>query len=164
MERIKTLLEKYWDGETSLEEEKELKQYFNSPNVAEGLKRYAPLFAFYKEERKREPRKDLASSLGLRARIIPMPHFGRVAVALTLLGVLAYGLWTNPLKDETPAMAKHVVIDDPEQAYAELRKALAMTASYLNETEKVTSPISELSMMKKYGSLSTKGGSIKSKE
>ena len=36
--KIKMLLEKYREGETSLGEEKELKAYFNSDQVAEDLK------------------------------------------------------------------------------------------------------------------------------
>ncbi|HFB99837.1 MAG TPA: pyruvate ferredoxin oxidoreductase, partial [Phaeodactylibacter sp.] len=47
---ISQLLEKYWEGETSLQEENTLKQYFNQENVAQELQEYQPLFQFFKEE------------------------------------------------------------------------------------------------------------------
>jgi hypothetical protein len=50
-EQIKILIEKYFEGETSLEEEAELSTYFNSDRVGEELKTYQPLFAFFKIEK-----------------------------------------------------------------------------------------------------------------
>lgn len=47
---INQLLEKYWEGETSIQEEETLKQYFNNGNVAKELLPYQPLFQYFKEE------------------------------------------------------------------------------------------------------------------
>ncbi len=44
-EQINALLEKYWDGESSLDEERALKAYFASGQVDERLRNVAPLFA-----------------------------------------------------------------------------------------------------------------------
>lgn len=53
--RIKQLLEKYLEGETSLKEEQTLKQYFSSGKVAPELEEYKLLFGFFKEERQQVP-------------------------------------------------------------------------------------------------------------
>ena len=48
---IEVLLNKYWEGETTLQEEITLHEYFNNGNVEEKLKPYQPLFQFFKEEK-----------------------------------------------------------------------------------------------------------------
>lgn len=47
---IKILLDKYYDGETSLDEEKILKSYFASADIDESLLEHAPVFAYFKTE------------------------------------------------------------------------------------------------------------------
>lgn len=42
--KIKKLLDNYFEGRTTLEEEKLLEDYFNQPDVSEELKSYQPLF------------------------------------------------------------------------------------------------------------------------
>jgi len=58
--KIKDLLEKYLEGETSLTEEKILTEYFTSAQVASDLLEYKPLFTFFEEQRSttftKEPR------------------------------------------------------------------------------------------------------------
>ncbi len=47
--KIETLLEKYFDGLTSIAEEKELTNYFSSPNVAQHLQQYQSIFKYCKQ-------------------------------------------------------------------------------------------------------------------
>jgi hypothetical protein len=47
---IKTLLEKYWNCETSLEEEAQLREYFTGDEVHEDLLEFVPLFQYFKSE------------------------------------------------------------------------------------------------------------------
>lgn len=49
-ERIHTLLDKYWNCDTSLQEEDELRAYFSDDDMPEEFKQYAPLFSFIREE------------------------------------------------------------------------------------------------------------------
>ena len=44
MKEVKYLLQRYFDGETSLEEEQKLEAYFQSGNVADELKQYTEFF------------------------------------------------------------------------------------------------------------------------
>lgn len=52
MKDIDEIIERYFDGETSLEEEKLLRDYFLRQNIDERHKIYAPMFNFFTEERK----------------------------------------------------------------------------------------------------------------
>ena len=47
---IDELLNRYFEGETSAEEEQKLRRFFASDNVPENLSAYKPLFAYFDEE------------------------------------------------------------------------------------------------------------------
>ena len=42
--KIEFILEKYFEGETNIAEENELRTYFSSTDVAQHLQQYQPLF------------------------------------------------------------------------------------------------------------------------
>ncbi len=49
---IKQLLEKYWNCETSLAEEQQLKEYFRSNTVPESLKETSELFRYFETQKR----------------------------------------------------------------------------------------------------------------
>ena len=51
MMNIDSLLNKYFEGETTLEEEQMLRAYFNQDNLPEHLKELAPMFDYIEDER-----------------------------------------------------------------------------------------------------------------
>lgn len=51
MENIEKLLNNYFAGSTTLQEEKELKKYFSGKNIDDKYKKYAPLFAAFAQEK-----------------------------------------------------------------------------------------------------------------
>jgi len=51
LHKIESLIEKYLEAETTVAEEKLLKNYFSSSNVSPGLEPYRPLFQFYAVEK-----------------------------------------------------------------------------------------------------------------
>ena len=53
MNNIETLLEQYFEGQTSVEEEATLRQYFSLDSVPEHLEMYRPLFVYFDGEIKR---------------------------------------------------------------------------------------------------------------
>jgi len=70
---IDQLLEKYFEGQTSLNEEETLRDYFSRKEIAERHKIYIPMFEFFREERQRvQPKKkkrNLYSWMGAAACI-----------------------------------------------------------------------------------------------
>ncbi len=54
-QKIQDLLQRYFDGATSLEEERKLQQFFSREEIPGELKKYQPLFAFFTEEKAIEP-------------------------------------------------------------------------------------------------------------
>ena len=50
---VQQLLERYFQGETSLRDEAQLQRYFSQPEVDERLRQYQPLFRFLQAEQQR---------------------------------------------------------------------------------------------------------------
>jgi hypothetical protein len=55
MNNISQLIEKYFQGETTLKEEKQLKIFFQQEDIAPEWKIYQPLFNFLEVEKSRKP-------------------------------------------------------------------------------------------------------------
>lgn len=86
---IQALLDRYWEGETTLEEERALKQYFNSGKVDERLKAVAPLFqVLQKEQVIQLPQ--VARTVALK----PVQYsWSRMAAAASVALLLGAGAW-----------------------------------------------------------------------
>ena len=130
--RIEQLLEKYWNCETSLEEEKELRDYFNS-NSAEGQSDTASLFRYFESERNRTSTEDIGQNVTKeirrrqRGKIISMVNvyrMARIAAGLLVVVVATYFVRQEVRKSYPPEIAD--TISDPKLALEETKKALMM--------------------------------------
>ena len=111
---IEQLLERYWQGETSLQEEDILRSFFSQPDIPDNLRKYQPLFLLEKEESlgddfearilemigEEEPK---AKVVTLTSRLMPLFKAAAIVAIILTLGNAAqapwnYG-WDNP-KDE----------------------------------------------------------------
>jgi len=95
LKHIEALLEKYWEGDTTLEEERLLKTYFASNEVADGLRQYAPLFQVLREEQ------SVQFSQQTAAVDIKPVHYNwkSWAVAASLAMLLSAGWWWSVQPD-----------------------------------------------------------------
>jgi hypothetical protein len=81
-EEIQTLLDRYWEGETTLEEERILKAYFNAGSIDARLRYVAPLFQALKEEQLIEF-KTKAKTVSIRPQMYQWAAAASVALLLT---------------------------------------------------------------------------------
>ncbi|KAA0992497.1 HEAT repeat domain-containing protein [Dyadobacter aurulentus] len=86
---IEKLLEKYYEGETSIEEEKELKRFFSEENVPDHLASHAAQFGYFTDARNEYP--SLTFTSGLAARLDP-PQQGPVRRFTGWVARIAAGL------------------------------------------------------------------------
>lgn len=125
-DKINALLEKYFEGETTIAEENELKKYFSSAVVAPNLQQYQPLFGYYISETKQnfEPKLVLQSNKNRK--------MSWLAVAASLVVLLGVGIYTfnNVSNDKTNKELG--TYNDPEEAFRETQKALAMLSNHVN--------------------------------
>jgi hypothetical protein len=133
-QKIHTLLQKYFDAETTLDEENELITYFASGEVDESLKMYVPMFSGLKELSADE-NADLSDDL--MNYILESEHKEKLhyrwmwqivtgiaaAVIVALLAVNFYGS-RNDYKD---------TFSDPQQAYTEAVKTLHFVSGKYNK-------------------------------
>ena len=133
-QKIHILLQKYFDAETTIDEENELITYFTSGEVDESLKMYVPMFSGLKELSADE---DVDLSDDLMNHILESEHKEKLhyrwmwqvvtgiaaAVIVALLAVNFYGN-RNDYKD---------TFSDPQQAYAEAVKTLQFVSGKYNK-------------------------------
>jgi hypothetical protein len=139
------LLQKYFEAETSLEEENELITYFTSGEVVENLKMYVPMFSGLKELSVDE---DPALGDELMNHILESEHREKVkyrwmwqmatgvaaSVILVMLAVNYY-IGRNQWSD---------TFTDPQQAYVEASKTLEFVAGKYNKGLASLTPVKKL--------------------
>ena len=154
---INKLIEKYFNGETSLSEEASLRKYFNSGNVANDLKQYEPLFQYFEAEQESVLTEDfdnkLFEKLETGAKIVPMRSkrfvLLRVAAAIVFL-IASFFLFQNISEPEPSTKTAQIDWEQyepetPEEAYEETKKALQLLAMKLNKgTKKAAKEVSKM--------------------
>jgi hypothetical protein len=130
---IEQLLEKYWNCETSLEEEKLLREYFNGSEVPASFRDAASLFRYFENERTRATDEDFERTVTKeirnrqRGKIISMVNvyrMARIAAGLLVVVVATYFVRQEVRKSYPPEIAD--TISDPKLALEETKKALMM--------------------------------------
>lgn len=119
---IEKLLEKYFNAETTIAEEKDLKLYFSSPDVAPHLEQYRPLFGYFSQQEEQK----FDKTLPLKTK----RHFAgwiSVAASVVLLGGLLTVFNTQDASQEDLG-----TYNDPEVAFRETQKALQMLSTNVN--------------------------------
>lgn len=125
LDSIERILEKYFDGETSIAEEKELKDYFASSNVAQHLEQYQPLFGYFSQAKQEQYKAVIP--LKTNKRNIA----GWISIAAAVVVLLGVGTFTFMNYNDTKSQDLGTY-DDPEVAFRETQKALALISEHVN--------------------------------
>jgi len=98
--KIKILIDKYFEAQTSLDEEEYLRQYFQSDEVLEELEMYQPLFQYFSVEREQKNNSPVLVPLTEnRPKIKRSPQWTSFAAACLLL-LFGLRFFTNIQKTE----------------------------------------------------------------
>ncbi|MBL7112257.1 MAG: hypothetical protein ISS19_09995 [Bacteroidales bacterium] len=141
IKQIEALIEKYYNGETSVEEERKLQWFFQTQHVPERLKPEAEMFRYYYLRKNDESAGNLNEKLG--DLIDKQSHknvlFGSARSFYWISGVAAsvlilVGLWlgfnTNIFNNR---QAYQDTFNDPQLAYLETKRILYLVSDKLNE-------------------------------
>jgi hypothetical protein len=115
---IEQLLERYWQGETTLQEETILKTFFSQPDIPENLRKYSALFTY--EAEKAEGLGDdfdarmlemtgeapKAKTVTLTSRLMPLFKAAAIVAIVLTLGNAAQAPWNYGWEDPKEAYAK----------------------------------------------------------
>ena len=158
---INILLEKYFNGDTSIDDERQLKQYFSQQTVEPDLAHLKPLFVFLKNE------KSVAMPERQGVHLRPVSggkktgwrRFYSMAVAAAMLATFAIGgfLYQKNMEAERARIAYEKLhtdtYDSPEKAMEEIKAALALVSRKMNkgkrEAAKGLNKVDKLDIFKK---------------
>lgn len=153
---IEQLTERYFQCETTLQEEQILKAFFaqDEQELPQELSQYKPLFAAMQPEEQlgddfdarllaltEEPRVVKARTISLAERLQPLMRAAAVvAVVLTLANAIDHAVSNGqPLTDEINYAAYKDTYDDPSMAYDQVEDALMLISEGFSQAQGIDS-------------------------
>jgi hypothetical protein len=124
-DKIEILLEKYFEAETSIAEEKELRRYFTSQDVAPQLKQYQSLFAYFSVANDKKHEGGVSFQVVKQKRV----WLSIAASVVVLLSIGTYAYFDSNLVNKSTELGTY---NDPEEAFVATQKALAMLSNHVN--------------------------------
>lgn len=123
LDKIEILLEKYFDGETTIAEENELKIYFSSSDVAQHLEHYQGMFGYFSAAKEQKFEQELPLKTKARNKV------AWLSVAATIVILLGMFTFFNQNISQSQDLGTY---DDPEKAFQETQKALNLLSKNVN--------------------------------
>jgi len=138
---INSLINKYWQGQTSLSEEETIREYVLSDRIAEEHKDLVPLFSYYKSESDISMDFDIDLSFTkerqkAKVRFL-MPKIIGIAASLLLLLTVGYQQFNVT---DASYNNKYTEVQDPDEALEIAIEALGFLSS---KYKKGTAPVSK---------------------
>jgi hypothetical protein len=140
--QIEQLLEKYWNCDTSLEEEQQLRAHFRG-EVPESMKEVANLFRYFDEQQKQQvEHSDFDAVVKTKikqhrpdSKVIKLFYnYGRIAAGLAVVVAATYFV-RQEVRKAYPAEITDTY-SDPRLALEETKKALLMISKSFNKAQK----------------------------
>jgi len=166
-EDLKQLLERYYDGSTSEEEEQELRHYFTSSEVLPGYEAEKELFSFYAagSDPVPEPAPDFEQRIKSTVKEYELKEkrlisrrmtlaFLSAAAGLLILAGFYFFLYSRTEPADT--------YKDPKIAYNETLKILKDVSSQMNRAKHTLKPVSKINevRIRSFGKLSQSSAMI----
>jgi len=146
--KAEQLLEKYWMCETSLDEEKQLRDFFRGIEIPESMNLTAEMFRFFEAEKNKSLNENFEPIVTKQLRrrqagkIVSMVSFtniARIAAGIAVMVAAAFFI-KNEIRKSAPQEVQDTYTD-PELAFEETKKALMMISKSFgkakHETEKI---------------------------
>ncbi len=152
---IEHLLEKYWACETSLEEEEEIKKFFQQGNIPEHLQAHKPLFKYLDQEGSEEVLDahfdhtileviaEDKQGKQVYVKTWYQPYMKVAAVVLVLV-VASFALTRFLNQQEEPILVADTY-DSPEDAFEETKRALLLISKSIGKGRTQTQKIATFS-------------------
>jgi len=125
LDKIEILIEKYFQGETSIAEEKELRSYFSSQDVAPHLEQYKAMFGYFTEAKLQE----FTQEIPQHTKKQKVMWLSIAASVVILFGMVTFFMINTNEPVNQNELGSY---DSPEQAFEETQKALALLSSNVN--------------------------------
>ena len=131
---ISELLEKYWGGETTLQEEADLRDFFSTPHadLPLDLLEAAPLFQYLHVEAEKQP--EWPAEETKVVRLSPFRHWMKYAAIFLMAAGIGYTFQHRGEREAADEVALNSAdMDNPKAALEETKRALQLLAKNLNK-------------------------------
>lgn len=129
---ISVLLEKYWEGETTLEEEAALRDFFSTshPDLPDELLEAAPLFQYFQVEAEKVWEAPPVKVV----KLSPWRHWMKYAAVMLVAVGIGYALKQHQQREQQVLVAmQEADMNDPQKAFDQTKKALQLLAKNLHK-------------------------------
>ena len=138
--RLEELLQRYWECETSLEEEQELREYFCTEQVPEQWKEASTLFHYFEKQRKQTLTGTFDESVVTKINAPKGRMMSLVQISLRIAAGVAVVLAAvffvrQEIRKNSNELVLEDTYDDPEKALEETKKALMMISKGFGRAE-----------------------------
>ncbi|MFK7933397.1 MAG: hypothetical protein AB8G22_07795 [Saprospiraceae bacterium] len=143
---IEQLIEQYFAGETSVKEERQIREYFQRSDIPAHLQQYQSLFQWQQSEREvATPEFDFSFMEQFDnqkvSRIIPIRKTRIFWLKIAAMLVIGLGIWWTFPQDSTQTMTQQpqainweiYEVEDPEKALEETKAALKLLSEKLGK-------------------------------
>ncbi len=143
--QLEQLLEKYWNCETTLEEELELRAYFQRNDVPDNLLETAALFRYFENEKSKALSESFNEVVtkqikkrqgGKLVSMVSWVQMARVAAGIVVVVVAGYFI-----RQEVRKQYPEDTYSDPKLAFEETKKALMMISKSFGKAKQEASKI-----------------------
>lgn len=141
LQKIKVLLERYLEGETTLTEEQQLRDYFSQDTVAPDLVSYKPLFSYFNVAHKEQ----FKGSFSLPNSQHKKPAIIWLAAAASI-ALLATAVWYG--NGKATYNNDLGTYEDPQLALQKTKDILNLVSHYMHEGNDELVYITEIEMTK----------------
>ncbi|WP_413999072.1 hypothetical protein ACMDB5_00420 [Flavobacterium sp. W1B] len=123
--KIEILLEKYFQGESSIAEENELRKYFSSSDVAQHLEQYQSLFVYFSQAKEQKFKQGVPtlSKHGIK---------NLIGYGYLLSGCIFAWHGTYAYYNVASTKQELGTYNDPQVAFRQTQKALALLSNHVN--------------------------------
>jgi hypothetical protein len=133
--QLEELIKKYWDCETSLEEEERLRNWFRSHDVPERFKETAALFTYFDEQKQKSAgehfEKQVIKRISAGGKSVNLWQTSlRIAAGIAVVAAAIFFVRKEAIRTNDVA-----VIEDPQKALEETKKALMMISKGFSTAE-----------------------------
>lgn len=153
LKKIRALLEKYYNGESNIEEEKILRDYFNQDNITDEFIADKDIFIFNSSEQESlEQLPDLSEQIWTTLNEQPVEYsinkkflYWTLRIAAGILVLLASYFLLNDqfILDDSKYQAVDT-FENPEEAYKQAKQTLLYVSAMLNNGAEHLEPIQKI--------------------
>jgi hypothetical protein len=137
IENQKLKIDRYFEGDTSIAEERELREYFASGQVADSLKAYIPLFAFFAEEKQVTPPMR-------KTKTVQMVGWAAAAAAIGVAASIALFIVFHTAQPEYVYLVDGARIYDQQAALATADSKLQLLAASMQKAKASMSALDKM--------------------